>query len=136
TISTSVTSQPNLTRGSMLLDPSNTALTFLKTGTGAAGVLTAGTYALTFRSLAGNSSSPYNNVLDGFKDQSGGLSSASSVALDGNNDGVPGDSFATTFTVASTPSVILSLPDFARGPDSTRNVRVLNNAGNAVQTIT
>jgi hypothetical protein len=36
--------------------------------------------------------------------------------LDGNHDGVAGDSFSTTFTVPDSPAVIVSVPDFLRGP--------------------
>src|SRR5204862_3099369 len=110
-----------LVRGTLLLGAGNSSVTFVKTGTGTAGTLTAGSYALTFRSAT-----------DGFKD----TSNTSGGYLDGNNDGVPGDNYTATFSVASTPTSLLNIPDFARGPDGSRNVRVPNNAGNAVQTIT
>ena len=117
TVATTTIGSNNL-RGSLLLDADNQGMTFVLSGTGTAGVLAADVYQVTIRSAT-----------NAFKDQLGSL-------LDGNNDGVPGDDFVTTFTVAATPTVILSIPDFARGPDSIYNVRVPNNAGEEVQTIT
>src|SRR5207302_996146 len=66
-------------RGSLLIDPSNTSFTFLKTGGptggGSAGLLAAGNYTVTF--VSGPTA---------FKD-------SSSVPLDGNADGINGDNF-------------------------------------------
>jgi hypothetical protein len=120
-VSTASVTQATLIRGTLLIDSTNTSVTFVKTGTGVAGLLSAGSYALTFRSAT-----------DGFKDTSG----SSLGFLDGNNDGVAGDNYVTTITVANTPNVMLNIPDFARGPDSNRNVRVPNNTGTATQNIT
>ena len=117
TIANTMIGSNNL-RGSLVIDADNQGMTFALSGTGTAGVLAADVYQITIRSDT-----------NAFKDQLGSL-------LDGNNDGVPGDDFVTTFTVAATPTVILSIPDFARGPDSVYNVRVPNNAGEEVQTIT
>ena len=105
-------------RGSLLLNTTNTGFTFVKTGTGVGGVLAAGTYQLTLRTDS-----------LGFKDLAG-------VLLDGNSDGVTGDNYVTSFVVATTPSVILSAPDFGRGPDSIYNVRVPNNIGGETDLIT
>ncbi len=96
--------------GSLLLDPTDTTATFVKTGTGTSGVLAAGTYTVTLRSAS-----------NGFRDTSG-------ILLDGDDTGMPGTNYTTTFVVASTPSVVLSIPDFARGPDSTTTINVPNTA--------
>ena len=82
----------------MILDPTSTSFTFLKTGTGAAGLLAAGNYTLTLRSAT-----------NGFKDTYGNL-------LDGNGDGIPGDDYITTFMVAATSSPILTF--IPESPDS------------------
>ena len=103
--------------GSLIIDPTNTTITFVKTSSfsGAnnfnpsTGVLAAGTYTVTFRSAA-----------NGFKDLLGGL-------LDGNADGVPGDNYSTTFVVSTAPAVVVGVPGFARGPDSNHAVNLPNN---------
>ena len=105
-------------RGTLILEPNNTSFTFIKTGVGAAGLLSAGSYTLTMRSAS-----------DAFKDLLGGL-------LDGNDDGAGGDDYTQNFSVASTPTVSLSIPDFSRGPDSVYDIRVPNNAGGETQRIT
>src|SRR5581483_5849831 len=69
-------------------------ITFLRTGN----VLPPDTYTVTLRSAA-----------SGFKVLVTG------ELLDGNADGTPGDNYTTTFTVASS-AVVVSIPDFARGP--------------------
>ncbi len=79
-------------RGSLVVQ--NDLVTFIRTG----GPLVPDTYTATLRSAA-----------NGFKDQLGNL-------LDANNDGTPGDNFATSFTVTSSSAVLATLPDFARGP--------------------
>ncbi|HYV39671.1 MAG TPA: cohesin domain-containing protein, partial [Gemmataceae bacterium] len=105
-----LTGPSGLVRGSLLLDPSSSSFTFIKTGVGTtglfAGVLAAGNYTVTFRSAA-----------NAFKDADGGL-------LDGNGDGVSGDNFATTFTVGAASVPVLSIPDFARGPNGAANIKV------------
>ena len=63
------------------------------------GLLTPGTYTVTFRSAA-----------NGFEDMSGGL-------LEGNT-GVAGDNYTATFVVAAFP-VAIGVPAFARGPGNT-----------------
>ena len=106
-------------RGSLVLNtasgaPPDTSFTFIATGSGTAGLLTAGTYTVTLDSGA-----------NGIKDSSG-------IELDGTDSGIPGNNFVTTFTVATTPSVILSIPDFARGPNSAANVSVPNISGSGI----
>ncbi len=102
-------------RGSLVLNtaagaPPDTSFTFVATS----GVLAAGTYTVTL--VSGSS---------GIKDPSG-------VELDGTDTGNPGNNYVTTFTVAATPSVVLSIPDFARGPNSTANILLPNNTGSGI----
>ncbi len=81
-------------RGSLL--PSADAMEFTFIATGAP--LEAGDYQVTL--VSGSNA---------FADPVGDL-------LDGNGDGVPGDAFTTSFTVANNQAVTVSIPDFARGP--------------------
>src|SRR5262249_11636090 len=105
-------------RGSLIFNSSNTGFTFLKTGGptggGTAGLLAADIYTVTF----------FSGVL-GFKDLSGAL-------LDGNHDGINGDNYVTTFTVASSSAVAVTVPDFARGPDGTDVINVPNTSSNGI----
>ncbi|PYP99840.1 MAG: hypothetical protein DMF83_29675, partial [Acidobacteria bacterium] len=80
--------------GSLVTDAAAGTITFIRTG----GPLPADAYTLTLRSAA-----------NGFKDVTGGL-------LDGNHDGTTGDDYATSFTVTPATAIVLSVPDFARGP--------------------
>jgi endonuclease/exonuclease/phosphatase family metal-dependent hydrolase len=97
-------------RGTVLTNSANTSLTFVKTdsinafGTfnPANGLLAAGKYTLTLRSLsAGN----------GFEDTLG-------IPLDGTDTGDPNDNYVISFSV-SAPPVAVGIPDFARGPSNT-----------------
>ncbi len=102
-------------RGSLALNtasgaPPDTSFTFVATS----GVLAAGTYTVTL--VSGSS----------------GITDTSGIPLDGTDSGVPGNNYVTTFTVASTPSVVLSIPDFARGPNSTANILLPNNTGSGI----
>lgn len=81
-------------KGTLLLNPGNTTITFVPTG----GRLASDNYLLRLRSAT-----------DGFKDLSGGL-------LDGNGDNTAGDDFTLSFLISDGTNRILSLPDFARGP--------------------
>jgi hypothetical protein len=94
----------NPVKGSLLIDPSNTTITFVKTS----GVLTPDAYTVTLVSGA-----------NAFKDASG-------ISLDGNNSGVPGTNYTTTFTVTASSAVVVSVPSFARGPDAGHNINVPN----------
>jgi hypothetical protein len=78
--------------GSLHLD--GDSLTFIATG----GLLASNNYTVTLRSAA-----------DALRAQTGEL-------LDGDNDGSPGGDYQTTFVAAAPPAVVVSLPDFARGP--------------------
>jgi subtilisin-like proprotein convertase family protein len=86
-----------------------------RTGGPVAGSLVVGTDNVTFIADGGPlPADTYDVVLrsgaDAFKDlESGAL-------LDGNGDGAPGDAFTTSFTAAP-ESVVVRLPDFARGPN-------------------
>jgi hypothetical protein len=86
--------------GSLAVSPDATRVTFLQTG----GILAPGSYTVTLRSAA-----------DGFKDADGNL-------LDGNGDGTPGDNYTSTFTVAPSSAIVVSVPDFLRGPGQAVNV--------------
>ncbi len=105
----------HVVRGSLVLNtaagaPPDTSFTFVATS----GVLPAGTYTVTLISGA-----------SGIKDASG-------VELDGIDSGNAGNNYVTTFTVASTPSLVLSIPDFARGPDSAANILLPNATGSGI----
>ena len=97
-----------LVRGSLLIDPTDTTITFVKTSdfngsnfNPATGVLAPGTYSVTLRSAS-----------NGFADLSGGLL---------NSNGTTGSNFTDTFVVAPTP-VVVGVPAFARGPANTVNL--------------
>jgi hypothetical protein len=104
-------------RGSLLIDPSDQTITFVKTSsfTGLnfnpqTGVLAAGTYTVTLRSAS-----------NAFKDLLG-------APLDGANNGsAAGSNYVATFVVGSTPAVV-GIPSFARGPDSTTAINLPNTA--------
>jgi hypothetical protein len=53
------------------------------------------------------------------------------VALDGANNGGHAN-YTTTFTTANQSKPILSLPDFARGPDGARNIQIPNDTGHGI----
>ncbi|MDV6033156.1 MAG: cadherin repeat domain-containing protein [Phycisphaera sp. RhM] len=79
--------------GSLIMD--GTSLTFIASG----GPLATDTYTVTLRSAT-----------DGFKDLADG------ELLDGDGDSVAGGNFVDTFTVSSGTALVVSLPDFVRGP--------------------
>ncbi len=103
--------------GSLIISANDQTITFVKTSnfTGAGfnpgtGVLSAGTYTVTFRSAA-----------SGFVDSLNG-------PLDGLNNGNPaGSNYVTTFVV-TTPPVVVAVPAFARGPDSVDTINLPNSA--------
>lgn len=80
--------------GSLVVDPLGRGITFVNSG----GPLGADEYTVTLISGDG-----------AFKNTDGDL-------VDGNQDGIAGDDFATTFTVTNHESVVVSIPDFVRGP--------------------
>ena len=94
--------------GSLVVDQDNTRITFIQTDLGSAdneGILPSDTYTVTLRSAS-----------NGFQDTNGNL-------LDGTGDGTPGENYVTTFVVNnSANAVVVSLPDFARGPGQDVNV--------------
>ena len=104
--------------GSLIIDPSDQTITFVKTSnfTGASfnpstGVLAAGTYTVTFRSAT-------NGFVDSLGDP-----------LDGANNGNPaGSNYVATFVVGATPAVTVGIPAFARGPDSADAINLPNSA--------
>jgi hypothetical protein len=97
-------------RGSVLINATDTSITFVKTenissaGTfnPANGLLAAGNYTLTLRSLTASGS--------GFQDALG-------AGLDGSNTGNTAN-YKITFSV-SAPPVAVGIPDLARGPSNT-----------------
>ena len=103
-------------RGSLVIDPSYTSITFVKTDTIAltgtfnpgSGLLSAGNYTVTLRSFTAGAS--------GFQDAFGD-------ALDGTGSGAPGSNFQATFSI-STPPVAVGIPDFARGPSNTDAIAI------------
>jgi hypothetical protein len=97
-------------KGSLIIDPTNTIITFVKTG----GVLAADNYSVTL--VSGSNA---------FVDSNG-------IPLDGNGDFVPGDNYANTFSVASSAAVVVSVPDFARGLDATDPINLPNNSSNGI----
>ncbi|OYY95106.1 MAG: hypothetical protein B7Y41_04505 [Hydrogenophilales bacterium 28-61-23] len=85
--------------GSVVMDADHMGLTFVKTN----GLLANGAYSLTLDSRA-----------NAFVDNLGGL-------LDGNRDGVAGDSYSTTFAISGSGAV-MSLGEFSRGPGQAADV--------------
>ncbi len=86
--------------GSLVWDGTLNTLTFVRTG----GVLADDNYTVTLISAS-----------DAFHDEFGSL-------LDGNLDYQDGGDFVTTFSVAHSGMRVISLPDFARGPDQVVDV--------------
>ena len=93
-------------RGSLVIDPSDRTITFVKTSTftsvnfsPSTGVLAAGTYTVTLRTAS-----------NGFQDQAGHF-------LDGLDEGDTGFNYVATFVVTGTPAVV-GVPAFARGPSN------------------
>jgi autotransporter-associated beta strand protein len=105
-------------RGSLIINPTNTGFTFVKTGGptggGTGGLLAPGTYLATV--VSGRTA---------FKDAAG-------EALDGANDGSNSANYVTTFTVPALSGVAVTVADFARGPDSTNPISVPNNSANGI----
>ncbi|MEQ1831037.1 MAG: cohesin domain-containing protein, partial [Pirellula sp.] len=83
--------------GSLLWNSATRVLTFLKTG----GPLVPDNYSVTVFS------------------RPDGLRLANGVLLDGDNDGLPGGNYLTTFGVTANTARVVSIPDFARGATST-----------------
>ncbi|MCA9247886.1 MAG: cadherin-like domain-containing protein, partial [Planctomycetales bacterium] len=81
--------------GSLVIDASGTQVTFVATGS----ALPSDHYTVTLRSAD-----------DGFK------SAADGALLDGDGNSTPGDDFVGTFDIAADNAVVVSIPDFARGP--------------------
>ena len=100
--------------GTLLVNSTTNTITFVKTGS----ALAAGTYTVTFVSSAAK----------GFVDAAGGL-------LAGDANGVvPGTNYSTIFTVtpATAAEPTLTIPDFARGPNSASTIKVPNNTGTGI----
>ena len=110
-------------RGSLVLNSptSPTQITFVKTASISPlgtfnptnGLLAAGNYTVTLRSYSSG---------NGFQDMLGS-------ALDGTDEGTPGNNYVFTFAV-STPPPAVGIPDFARGPSNTDAVFLPSGIGN------
>jgi N-acetylneuraminic acid mutarotase len=110
--------------GSLILDPSNMSLTFnatanflLLANNSTAPVLPDDTYTATLVSASGAS---------GFMDALG-------AGLDGTNSGGHAD-YTTTFTTHyfANKTPVLSIPDFARGPDAAHAINVPNDVSHGI----
>jgi hypothetical protein len=104
--------------GTVYVDPSKQSITFRATESAletffSTAVLPDDTYTVTLVSGTSN----------GFGDGSAGLDGA-------NNAGHA--NYTTTFTTANQSKTILSLPDFARGPDGAHNIQIPNNTGHGI----
>jgi endonuclease/exonuclease/phosphatase family metal-dependent hydrolase len=88
--------------GSLAIDPTGMAATFVATGTFVGGAPVAGVL----------SPGPYTVVLGG---AAGGLRDSVGNALDGDGNGTPGDDYTGGFTVAASALPVVSAPYFARG---------------------
>ncbi len=103
--------------GSLLVNSSNTGFTFIKTdptyGGSTAGLLPADSYTVTLVS------------------GSNALRDTSNVPLDGQDNGGSAN-YVTTFTVTASSAVVVSVPDFARGPDSAHAINLPNNSTNGI----
>jgi hypothetical protein len=102
--------------GTLLMDPTNENVTFKATGNFLSTffgtpILPDDTYTVTLLSGKGT---------HGFLDALG-------AGLDGANNGGHAD-YATTFTLTNAGKPILSIPDFARGPDGANTIKVPNNS--------
>jgi hypothetical protein len=88
-------------QGSLIVNPDSTKITFVATS----GLLPADNYTVTLRSAA-----------DGFLD-------TNSILLDGDSNGATGDNYVQTFAVDPNPGVVVvSMPNFSRGPQQPVNI--------------
>jgi hypothetical protein len=104
--------------GTLYVDPSNQRITFKATESFlesflSTPVLPDDTYTVTLVS----------GTTNGFGDGSAGL--------DGTNNAGHAN-YTTTFTTANQSKAILSLPDFARGPDAAHNIQIPNDNGHGI----
>jgi hypothetical protein len=104
--------------GTIYVDPSNQSVTFKATESYlesffSTPVLPDDTYTVTLVSL----------TTSGFGD--------GSEALDGANNAGHAN-YTATFTTANQSKTILSLPDFARGPDGAHNIQIPNDTGHGI----
>ncbi len=101
-------------KGSLIV--SGTTLSFVATG----GPLAADTYTVTLRSAA-----------DAFTDLAdGGLLDGEFTTTFPSGNGTAGGNFVTTFSVSASQSLVVSLPDFARGPTQAVNVPAVGSGNN------
>ncbi len=109
-------------KGSLLIDPTDTTITFIKTSdfnginfNPATGVLAPGNYTITFRSASNGFVDLNGNLLDGAND---GLNATAT-------NGVAGVNYSAFFSVGATP-VVVGVPAFARGPAGTQTINLPN----------
>jgi hypothetical protein len=109
--------------GTLIIDPSNSSITFHATASSlaffnnGAPILADDTYTVTLVSAAG----------------AGGFHDTLNAGLDGaNNSGHA--NYTTTFTTHyhANPIPVLSIPDFARGPDDNQPIKVSNDTGHGI----
>ncbi len=107
--------------GSLIISANDQTITFVKTSNFTSanfnpgtGLLSAGTYTVTFRSAT-----------NGFVDSLNG-------PLDGANNGNPAGSNYTATFVVTTPPVVVAIPDFARGPDSVDTINLPNTSTSGI----
>jgi N-acetylneuraminic acid mutarotase len=104
--------------GTVYVDPSKQSITFKATESAletffSTAVLPDDTYTVTLVSGTSN----------GFGDGSAGLDGAGNAGH---------ANYTTTFTTANQSKPILSLPDFARGPDGAHNIQIPNDVGHGI----
>ncbi len=107
--------------GSLLVSSNDQTITFVKTSnfTGAAfnpgtGILAAGAYTVTFRSATNGFADSLGDPLDGL-----------------NNGNSAGSNYVATFVVGATP-VVVGIPAFVRGPDSTDVINLPNSVSDGI----
>jgi hypothetical protein len=110
--------------GSFVVDPSGTSATFKASSIFLSTffqstVLPDDTWTVTLTSGTGTGATAH-----GFFD-------ASNVPLDGSNN-AGHDNYTTTFTTANSSKEALSIPDFARGPDSANSIKVPNDSAQGI----
>jgi hypothetical protein len=106
--------------GSLLIDPTNTSITFK------ASAIYLSTF---FQSNVLPNDTWHVRLVSGLGTT--GFVDASGTGLDGTNNGGHAD-YTTTFTTANDGKPALSIPDFARGPDAAHTIKVPNDSAGGI----